>query len=259
MMTEAFWIQEGDELFRATMHTQGPWNPHFQHGGPPAALLVRQLETWSPREDMVLARVSIDILAPVPIATCIARARALRPGRSVELLEATLEHEGRLVMRATGWRVRLPHVRPPADEPDLPPRLPEGGTNPIIASLVTSGFFSATEWRTVREDNEHGRATAWARLRYPLIAGEAISPTQRLIAIADYANGLSWRLDIGSWQFIPPELTLHILRPPRGEWICLDAVTDLQTEGVGLTTAHLFDQQGPVARSAQSLFIARRA
>ena len=133
----------------------GAVEPTLSAWRPSGALLVRQLETWSPREDMVLARVSIDIL-------------------------------------------------------------------------------------------------------YPLIAGEAISPTQRLIAIADYADGLSWRLDIGSWQFIPPELTLHILRPPRGEWICLDAVTDLQAEGVGLTTAHLFDQQGPVARSAQSLFIARR-
>lgn len=257
-MTEAFWIAEGTELFRATIHTQGAWDPHFQHGGPPAALLVRQLETCSPREEMVLARVSIDILAPVPIATCSARARMLRPGRSVELLEATLEHEGRLIMRATGWRVRLPNVRPPADEPDPPPRLPDGTANPTIASMVVSGFFSATDWRTVREDNERGKATAWARLRYPLIAGEVTSPTQHLIALADYANGLSWRLDFSSWQFIPPELTLHILRPPRGEWICVDAVTDLQAEGVGLTTARLFDQQGPVARCAQSLFIARR-
>jgi len=258
-MTEAFWIPEGNEMFRATSHTQGPWNPQFQHGGPPAALLVRQLEAYSPREDMVLARVSIDILAPVPIATFTARARVLRPGRSVELLEALLEHEGRLVMRATGWRVRLPNVRLLADEPDLPPGLPEARANPTIASLVDCGFISATEWRTVRENNEQGQATAWARLRYPLIAGEIISPTQHLIAIADYANGLSWRLDIRSWQFVPPELTLHILRPPIGEWICLDAVTHLRSAGIGLTTASLFDQQGQVARSAQSLFIARRA
>jgi len=61
------------------------------------------------------------------------------------------------------------------------------------------------------------------------------------------------------WQFVPPELTLHIIRPPIGAWIFLDAVTDLQSEGLGLTTARLFDQRGQVARSAQSLFIARRA
>ncbi len=162
-------------------------------------------------------------------------------------------------MRATGWRVRLPNVRLLADEPDLPPGLPEARANPTIASLVDCGFISATEWRTVRENNEQGQATAWARLRYPLIAGEMISPTQHLIAIADYANGLSWRLDIRSWQFVPPELTLHILRPPIGEWICLDAVTHLRSAGIGLTTASLFDQQGQVAHSAQSLFIARRA
>ncbi len=258
-MTEAFWTPEGNELFRATIHTQGPWNPLFQHGGPPAALLVRQLEACSPREDMVLARVSIDILAPVPIVTLAAHARVLRPGRSVEMLEALLEHEGRLVMRATGWRVRLPNEHPPTSEPELPPTLPEDGAHPTITSLAGGGFFDATEWRTVRENHERGQGTAWARLRYPLIAGEKISSTQHLIAIADYANGLSWRLDFRFWQFVPPELTLHIIRPPIGTWICLDAVTDLQSEGLGLTTARLFDQRGQIARSAQSLFIARRA
>ena len=53
-----------------------------------------------------------------------------------------------------------------------------------------------------------------------------------LIAIANYANGLSWRLDIRSWQFVLPELTDHILHLPIDEWICLDAVTDLQSGGV---------------------------
>src|SRR5258707_1725424 len=77
IMTEAFWIPEGNGMFRATIHTQGPWSPQFQHGGAPAALLVRQLEICSPREDMMLARVSIDILAPVPIASFTASATVL--------------------------------------------------------------------------------------------------------------------------------------------------------------------------------------
>jgi acyl-CoA thioesterase len=61
-----------------------------------------------------------------------------------------------------------------------------------------------------------------------------------------------------SWQFIPPELTLHCLRPPVGEWICMDARTSLQAEGTGLTTANLYDERGLVARSAQTLLIAQR-
>jgi hypothetical protein len=29
IMTEAFRILEGNEMFRATIHTQGPWDPQF--------------------------------------------------------------------------------------------------------------------------------------------------------------------------------------------------------------------------------------
>jgi hypothetical protein len=257
-MTDAFWIPERNGTFRATLHTQGPWSPHFQHGGPPAALLVRQMERCSPREDMMLARISIDILRPIPIGTLSAHAQIMRPGRSVELLEATLTHEERPVMHATAWRVGLPNARPPAEEPETAPALPAQENRPALVPEEMSGFIAATEWRYVSGGYMEGHATAWARLRYPLIAGEEPSPMQRLIAITDSANGVSSRLDIHEWQFVPPELTIHSLRPAVGEWLCLDAITHLQAEGIGLTTANLFDQHGLVGRSAQSLFIARR-
>ncbi len=112
MILPAFWIPESEQVFRATIHTQGPWNPQFQHGGPPAALLVRQMEQCAPRPEMVLARVTIDMLGPIPLATLRATARLVRPGRKVELLEASLEYEGRTLMRATGWRIQAPSARP---------------------------------------------------------------------------------------------------------------------------------------------------
>lgn len=257
-MTEAFWVPEGNDLFRATLHTQGPWSPHFQHGGPPAALLTRQIEHCSPREDMMLARISIDILGPVPIAIHSARARIIRSGKSVELLEATLVHEDRPVMRATAWRIRLPNERPPADKPEMAAARPEQEFRPSPAQVEHGGFIAATEWRYVYGGYLEGKAMTWARLRYPLIADEEPSPTQRLIAVTDSANGISSRLDIRSWQFVPPELTIHCLRPPVGEWVGLEATTHLQEEGIGLTTANLFDELGIMGRSAQSLFIARR-
>jgi hypothetical protein len=259
-MTQAFWIPEGNDVFRATIHTQGPWNPQVQHGGPPAALLVRQIELCAPRSDMMLARVTIDILGPVPIASLRAQARLVRPGRSVELLEATLEYEDRPVMRAAAWRIRVPPERPPVEETDYASSIPTQIADPTTTPDWNCGFLAASEWRFVRGSYaQPGAALAWTRLRYPLIAGETITPTQRLIAAADSANGIGSPLDIRSWQFIPPELTIHCLRPPVGEWICLDANTFLQAEGTGLATADLYDQRGLVGRSAQALFVARRA
>jgi hypothetical protein len=259
MTPPAFWIPESEQIFRATIHTQGPWNPQFQHGGPPSALLVRQMEQCSPRSEMVLARVTIDILGPIPLAALRATARLIRPGRKVELLEAFLEYEGRFLMRATGWRIQAPSVRPDVLDAGLVPPIPSQENDVTTISEWQCGFLSATEWRFVRGSYTlPGDAIAWTRLRYPLIEGEETSPAQRLLALADSANGISSPFDIRSWQFVPPELTVHCLRPPIGEWICLDAHTQLQSEGVGLTTADLYDGHGRIGRSAQALFIAQR-
>ncbi|HEY3993236.1 MAG TPA: thioesterase family protein [Ktedonobacteraceae bacterium] len=259
MLDQSFWIPEGNDFFRATLHTQGPWNPEFQHGGPPGALLVRQLEQCSPRADMMLARVTIEILGPVPIASLRATARLTRPGRSVEFLEAVLEYEGRPVMRASGWRVHVPSERPPAPEPAQAPSLPPPEAASVLSPEWQCGFLAATEWRFVSGNyTSSGAAIGWTRLRYPLIAGEAATPAQRLIAAADSANGISSPLDIRSWLFIPPELTVHCLRPPLGEWICLDAITHLQAEGVGLATSTLYDERGLIGRSTQALLISQR-
>jgi len=209
---------------------------------------------------MILARISIDILGPVPITTLHASARLIRPGRSVELLEASLEHDGRIIMRASAWRIRVPTDRPPAEEPDMPPPLPSQEGNSTVAPEWDCGFLAATEWRYVRGGyTQPGAAIAWIHMRYPLIAEEAVTPAQRLILSADSANGMSSPLDIRSWQFIPPELTIHCLRPPLGEWICVDASTLLQSEGIGLASANLYDERGLVGRSAQALLISQRA
>ncbi len=259
MEAQAFWIPEGKDLFRATIYTQGPWNPQYQHGGPPAALLVRQIEQISPRPDMVLSRVSVDILGPIPIDSLHAHANLIRPGRNVELLEAYLVHEGRPLMHASGWRIRAPADRPPGIEPDIAPDKLPLESAPVMDPAWTCGYLDGTEWRFTRGSFiSPGPATAWTRMRYPLVAGEETTPAQRLILAADAANGVSSPLDIREWQFIPPELTVHSLRPPEGEWVCLDALTVYQAEGTGLTTTALYDSRGLVGRSAQSLLISRR-
>lgn len=260
MTPSAFWVPEGEEIFRATIHTQGPWNPQFQHGGPPAALLVRQMEQCSPRPEMVLARVSIDILGPIPLATLRATARLIRPGRKVELLEASLEYEGRAIMHARGWRIQVPSTRPEVRATGSVPPFPPQEEDTSTLAEWRCGFLDATEWHFVRGSYAtQGSAVAWIRLRYPLLEGEEVTPAQRLLAAADSANGISSNLDIRTWQFVPPELTVHCLRPPVGSWICLDANTLVQSEGVGLTTADLYDEHGMVGRSAQALFIAPHA
>jgi hypothetical protein len=98
----------------------------------------------------------------------------------------------------------------------------------------------------------------WTRLRVPVVAGEEPSGLQRVLAVADSANGVSAVLPLGEWLFINPELTVHLRRPPRGEWICLDAETAISHGGAGFSRSVLSDDDGVVAQGAQSLLVAPR-
>ena len=256
-MTDAFYEPLGDGRFRSTSHTSGPWDPAFQHAGPPAALLGRELELCAPRDDLVLTRLTFEILRAVPVAELAVAARVVRPGRSVELLDGELTADGDTVMTVRAWRVKATGAETVADPP--PPPRPADATPPPAGLAEGFGYgeavelrFAAGSWQTP------GPATVWTRLRVPLVAGEEPTGLQRVLAVADSANGVSAVLPLGDWLFINPELTVHLRRAPRGEWICLDADTAISHGGAGLARSVLSDDDGVVAQGAQSLLVAPR-
>lgn len=260
-MDDSFFVPlDGDgSRWRATVHTTGPWDARFQHGGPPSALLGRALEACERREDTMVARVTVELLGPVPVGELALRVRLARPGRSVELVEAALAAGGRDVARASAWRVlRSPAAPVPDRHPTAPP-LP-AQTRPLPTGGWVGGYLDAVEWRVVRGNGfiEAGPGAAWTRLRHPLVPGEEPSPLQRVLAVADSGSGLSSELELTRWHFINPELTVHVHRDAVGEWVCLDATTTISTGGVGLATSVLSDQQGPVGVGAQSLLVVPR-
>jgi len=252
-------LDEDGARWLATVHTTGPWGAGLQHGGPPSALLARAVERCAPREEMLVARVSVGLLGPVPVAELDLRVRVARPGRSVELVEAALSAGGRDVARAAAWRVLRTGAQGVAPRHPTPAPLP-AQTPELERGRWVDGYLSAVEWRPVLgRFVEPGPGTAWARLRHPLVAGEEPSPLQRVLAVADSGNGLSSELDLTRWHFINPELTVHLHREPVGEWICVDAATAISPGGAGLATSVLSDVQGPVGVGAQSLLVAPRA
>jgi hypothetical protein len=96
-------------------------------------------------------------------------------------------------------------------------------------------------------------------MRYPLVPDEEPGPLERVLAVADSGNGVSSALDIRRWQFINPELTVHLHREAAGEWICLDAQTVISTGGAGLATSVLSDLDGQIGVGAQSLLVTSRS
>jgi Thioesterase-like superfamily len=254
-LTDAFFEPLGGDRYRATPHTRGPWDAAHQHAGPPAALLGRAVERCAPRPEMAIARLTYEILRPVPVGELEVAARVIRPGRSVELLEAELSADGTPLVLVRAWRVLVteapaigaaPVPLPrPADASPLPPYLQDFGYGHAVELR-----FAAGAWE------EPGPATVWTRLRVAVVEGEEPTGLQRVLAVADSGNGVSGVLALTDWLYINPELTVHVRREPRGEWICLDAETTIADTGLARST--LSDDHGPVAHGAQSLFVAPR-
>ena len=205
---------------------------------------------------MALARITVEILGPVPIGELEIETSLERPGRSVELLAGELRADGRAVLRARAWRVLGSPVGTPEDAPVA---LPETDTAPPPLLGERFGYAHAIEWRWARGDwTERGPATVWTRMRIPLLEGEEPSPLQRVMVVADSGNGASNVLDWTRYLFINTELTVHFARAPVGEWVLLDAQTRIAEGGAGLASSVLSDRTGPVARGAQALFVAPR-
>jgi hypothetical protein len=91
-----------------------------------------------------------------------------------------------------------------------------------------------------------------------VVADEQPSGVQRAAAAADFGNGVSWVLPFDDWIFLNPDLTLHLARPPAGEWIGLDAMTLPSDQGMAMAESAVYDERGRVGRAVQSLLLRRR-
>jgi hypothetical protein len=258
-MPDAFYVADGD-AFVSTEWTRGPWDARAQHAGPPAALVGRAIEQLEPVEFQV-ARFTMEILRPIPIARLTVRAEPVRTGRRVQYVQAMLTSEEVEVARASAWRIRTnpepmpatpdeaPTFAGPADSLELPP----------VPVEAPESYFGAMEWRYARGTfTEPGPASVWMRMRMPLVEGEPIAPLSRVLAAADSGNGISAVLDFQSHLFINTDLSVHLFRMPEGEWVCIDAETRQDANGIGVAQSIIWDEHHRLGTGAQSLLISPR-
>jgi hypothetical protein len=224
---------------------------------------MRAFEKLPAADGLQVARVTYELLRPVPLGELRVQAGVVRPGRRVQLLEASLlAPDGTELVRARALQVLAADA--PAGDAEPPPPGPERGAEHAPGAEGFSPPYSpmftpdAIEIRFVSGVFGHGPATAWFRMRVPLVAGERLSPLQRLAAAGDFGNGISAVLDWNGYVFINPDLTLYVDRPPDGEWICLDARTLIPPGGVGSAESVLYDERGRVGRAMQALLVAPR-
>lgn len=258
-VTTAFFEPLAAGRYRPQEHVVGPWDPGHMHGGPPTALLVheilRRVDPSSVPADPLVARVTIDFLAPVPVADVDIAVRVVRPGRRVALAEAELAVAGRRALLARVWLMRQQDISVPPTRREPPP--PAAEFEVLTPPGWNPGYLQAVEWGWVEGRFERpGPSTAWARPRMPLVAGRELSGVERLLLVADSASGLSAVANPAELIFVNTDLSLHLWRPPTGDRVWLRAESFLGPSGTGLATATLGDPAGALGTGQQSLFLA---
>ncbi len=253
-----FYRPDGPRRYASSPSTAGPWGPGSQHGGPPAALLARAVEALD--ADRVVGRLTMELLGPVPVGPLRVEASVVRPGRTVQMCEATAydDESGRACARATAWLFPASDDGPVQDT-EPPAHGPADGVPKDPPASWSGGYLDAVDWRWVTGAvTEPGPGVVWMRPQVDLVEGETMSPLQRLMTCVDSASGVSAALDPARWAVLNTELTVHVLRAPVGEWVCLDAETTLGSGSVGVAVSRVYDERGLVARSAQALLVAPR-
>ena len=259
-MTEPIFHREGDR-YVPTGHARGPWDPGMQHGGAPGALIARAIEALAP--EMAVARLTVEFLAAVPLEPVSVDAALVKPGRNLQIAEATLSSGDRPTCLARAVLLRRAPVEGAGSGTAAPPLTAgpdDGGSVPFGAGPEGEGFhLTGMEIRfTVGSFNDSGPAQAWYRFLRPLVGGESLSPAQRAVAAADFGNGASRELDWRHFLFVNTDLSVLLHREPAGEWVGLDAATAIGDDGRGLASSVLHDEQGALGAAHQTLFVAAR-
>ena len=254
----------GANVYRASALTRGPWHPQHQHAGPPIALVCRALESAALEHGLShVSRLTANLLRPVPIGELAIAVANGYVGRNAGHFSAEVLAADKCVARFTALVQRENAVRLPNDLPGHP--LPGVRLAPDQAPLAKFpfagrhvGYSDLVETRIASGVMFSGPSAVWFRMRHPLLEGEAPSVYQRVAVAADSGNGISAILDFANYVFVNSDLSIHLLRRPRGEWICVDARTHLGPDGCGLAESKLFDADGLIGVAAQSLSIRAR-
>lgn len=257
-MTSASYYEPMDEhRYKPTAHAGGAWSTDEQHFSPLGGLVVHALDRHRAAEGddgLVLSRISYDILGRLALDECEIEVETVRPGRTIELLEAVVRIAGRPVVRARAWFLARLDTSAVAGGPDDRLTPPEALAPWPLSGLWPGGYIASLDVRPVSPPRP-GRTTAWVSTPLDLVAGTRVSPLASYLALVDTANGIAVRQPPTEWMFPNVDLTVHLHRPPRGDWTGLDTTVTFGPSGQGLTSTVLHDVDGPVGHAQQILTV----
>lgn len=246
--------------YKSTPHAQGAWNENEQHMGPATGILCAELEQFNPRDEMRIGRISLDIFGMIHFGDFEVVTKVIRGGRTIELVEASLIANDKICVVARAWRMltsdttevhgledeRISH---PEDLPNWDGMAHWGGG--FIRSITTHAS----------PDRRAGSGVVWVHTPVDMVAGQPTTDFVKLMGLVDTANGVVPRIQQDTstghieWLFPNIDLQIHMHRIPQGQWLGLETIQQIGTDGIGLTSSVLHDVHGVFGRSEQILTV----
>ncbi|MEV0523509.1 thioesterase family protein [Streptomyces sp. NPDC050439] len=258
MNTGSYYEPIDEHRFKPTSHAGGAWDTDEQHFSPLGGLTVhaidRHLAAARPDSGLIMSRISFDILGRLALDECEIQVETIRPGRTIELVEAVVLMAGRPVVRARAWLLAAGDTSSVAGGGADKLTSPEALESWPIASLWPGGYIASVDVRPVNPP-QPGRTTAWISTPLDLVAGQTASPLASYVALVDTANGIAVRQPPTAWMFPNVDLTVHLHRQPEGGWTGLDTTVTFGPTGQGITSTVLHDLNGPVGHAQQILTV----
>lgn len=245
--------------YQPTEHAQGAWNEHEQHMAPATGILTHELSQFAPQDNMRIARISLDILGLIPFDEFTITTRCIRPGRTIELIEAVMSSRGRDCIIARAWRLMTQDTSQIAGLEDQQAKHNPEQLSEWQGMKGWPGKFIESVHLVSEADRRPGKGMVWITNEKQMVEGELTTDLVKLLGMVDTANGVVPRLGMGlsklQWMFPNTDLQIHMHRAPKGQWLGIEAVQQYGTDGIGLTSAVLHDVHGPFGRSEQILTI----
>jgi hypothetical protein len=253
----SYYERMDDHRYKPTPHVGGAWASDEQHFSPLGGLVVHAIDRHlaaRPGAGLLLSRISYDILGRLALDECEVRVETVRPGRTIELLEAVVRIADRPVVRARAWLLAALDTTAVAGGSGERLAPPESLAAWPMADVWPGGYIASLDVRPVGPPRP-GRTTAWVSTPLALVADEPSSPLASYLALVDTANGIAVRQPPSEWMFPNVDLTVHLHRRPRGNWTGLDTTVTFGPTGQGLTSTVLHDVDGPVGHAQQILTV----
>jgi hypothetical protein len=257
---ESYFERIDAHRFKPTQHASGAWNPGEMHFGPLSGLIAHAVdEHRSDRagDGLTLGRITFDILGFMALDECEIHTETIRPGRTIELVQAVATIAGRPVVTARAWFLAATDTASVAGGAPEPLPAPDTLESWPLDSVWAGGYVGSVDLRPTTAPRP-GRTTAWVATDLQLIAGETSSAQAEFISKVDVANGIAVREPTSAWTFPNIDLTIHLHRRPEGRWTGLDTTVVFGPTGLGTTCTVLHDVHGPVGQAEQLLTVRPR-